>query len=254
MKSERSSKKQHFFSHFKQFQLKMRCKSWICVYLVVRTTQTFLNPHFPSLFSFLHCISKFKTTFSILQRIFSWNCLKCEKKCCFCEERSDFILSQISEFLSDFAQIEVWLSWNNAFSGEAEKKRFWAFWALNMRQIAKMPQKFPWAIMASVGYLMPKMAKILIFHNFSKVCIFSSNIFQNGQNPTESRKSGSFWNLSSDWDFSDFSKMKKTWVMCAWIWQAHATRREKINFFCAKIDFLKSQKIDFYHFWRLCVA
>jgi hypothetical protein len=26
MKSERSSQKQHFFSHFKQFQLKMRCK------------------------------------------------------------------------------------------------------------------------------------------------------------------------------------------------------------------------------------
>ena len=30
-------------------------------------------------------ISKFKIIFSTFQRIFSWNCSNCEKKCCFCE-------------------------------------------------------------------------------------------------------------------------------------------------------------------------
>ena len=40
LKSERSQQKQHFFSHFKQFQLKMRCESWICVYFAVRALET----------------------------------------------------------------------------------------------------------------------------------------------------------------------------------------------------------------------
>ena len=69
-----------------------------------------------------------------------------------------------------------------------------------------MAQKFWWAIMASAAYLMPKMPKILIFPNFSKVSIFSSNIFQNGQIPTESRWSGPFWILSAHSRFSRFSK------------------------------------------------
>ena len=36
--------------------------------------------------------------------------LKCEKKCWFCEERLDFILSHMSEILSEFAHFEV--SWS----------------------------------------------------------------------------------------------------------------------------------------------
>ena len=51
------------------------------------------------------CASNFRT----FQNSFTKKCicLKCEKKCCFCEERSDFILIQISEFLSDIAQIQI---------------------------------------------------------------------------------------------------------------------------------------------------
>jgi hypothetical protein len=75
---------------------------------------------------------------------------------------------------------------------------------------------------------MPKMAKISILSRFSKVSIFSSNIFQNEQNPTESRWCGPFWNLSANSDFSDFSKWKKIWAICAWIWSAHAKCTEKI--------------------------
>ena len=54
MKSERSLQKQHFFSHFKDFQLKMRSKSSIFVCFVVRTLQTCSNPQIPRLFLFLH--------------------------------------------------------------------------------------------------------------------------------------------------------------------------------------------------------
>jgi len=109
--------------------------------------------------SFLPWKSKFKTIIITFQRIFSWNCSKCEKKCCFCEERSDFILSHMSEILSEFAQIEVWWRWISSFSGKARKNRFRAIWALNMLQIAKMPQKFPWAIIASVAIWLPKCRK-----------------------------------------------------------------------------------------------
>ena len=152
----------------------------------------FLNYHMPLALSLLLPVPKFKSIFSTFQRIFSWNSSKCEKKCCFLEERSDFILSQISEFLSDFAHFEIWWRWNFVFLGETEKKRFWAFWALNNLQIAKMPQKFPWAIMASEGNPRSKMAKILIFPRFSKVSKFSFIIFQNGQNPTRIRSCGPF--------------------------------------------------------------
>ena len=96
-------------------------------------------------------------------------------------------LSQISEFLSDFAHFEIWSRSNFGFSRKTKKNWFWAFWALNNLQIAKMPQKFPWAIMASEGNLRSKIAKISIFSHFSKVSKFGSIILQNGQIPTETR-------------------------------------------------------------------
>jgi len=40
LKFEHSQQKQHFLSHFKQLQLKMRCKSCTCVYFVARTLET----------------------------------------------------------------------------------------------------------------------------------------------------------------------------------------------------------------------
>ena len=79
LKSERSHQKQHFFSHFKQFQLKMRCKSWICCSnfwgnffcspQLLILTPTFLPQLFdfqiltstfvPQLFAFRKCTSTF---------------------------------------------------------------------------------------------------------------------------------------------------------------------------------------------------
>ena len=192
MKSERSSRKQHFFSDFEQIQLKMRWKV-LNISLIsnksIKTENKFEKLWFEHVYSFQ--TTKY-TEIRTFQRIFSWICSKSEKKCCFLEERSDFILSQISEFLSDFAHFEIWWRWNFVFLGETEKKRFWAFWALNNLQIAKMPQKFSWAIMASEGNPRSKMAKILIFPRFSKVSKFSFIIFQNGQNPTRIRSCGPF--------------------------------------------------------------
>ena len=221
MKSERSSQKQHFFSHFEQFQQKMCCKTSISVFFVVKTLQTCLNSQFLTLFLFLHWISKFKTIFHILQHIFCWNCSKCEKKCCFCEERSDSILSQISEFLAEFAHFQVWCASIPEFLSFFGKMRFRVLWRSNMLHSPKIGQKFSWAKIASGENRVPKMLKILIFQKFSKVAIFNFIILQNEQNRTETSSCGSFWNPSSDWDFSDFSKIKKIWAICAWIWPAH---------------------------------
>ena len=151
----------------------------------------------------------------IFQRIFSWNYSRCEKKCSFREERSDFILSQISEFLSDFAHFEVWCTLMLAFSKVSGKMRFQAIWRSNMLHSPKMGQTFSWPKMASEGNLMPKMTKISIFSLFSKVSIFGFIILQNGQNPTETRSCGLFWNLSDNSDFSDFPEIKKIWAICA---------------------------------------
>ena len=120
-----------------------------------------------------------------------------------------------------------------------------------MLQIAKMAHQFWWAIMASAAaYLMPKMPKISIFHNFSKVCIFSSNIFQNEQNPTQTRKSGLNWNLSADWDFSDFSTMKKNLSDMRMDLVGICKMSGKWSiFFPVTIHFLKLPKIIFYRFW-----
>ena len=74
---------------------------------------------------------KFKATFSSLQRVFSWNCLKSEKKCCFCKKRSDFNLNQISEFLADFAHIQVWSRWNSKLSKNWKILGIWPFWSRN---------------------------------------------------------------------------------------------------------------------------
>ena len=71
MKSGRSSRKQHFFSHFEQFQLKMRWKVRICLYFVVRKLGTCSNHILSFLFIFLIHLFKFKTTFRTFQRIFS---------------------------------------------------------------------------------------------------------------------------------------------------------------------------------------
>ena len=71
MKSERSSRKQHFFSHFEQFVLKMRWKVRICLYFVVRKLGTCSNHILSFLFTFLIHLFKFKTTFRTFQRIFS---------------------------------------------------------------------------------------------------------------------------------------------------------------------------------------
>ena len=180
MKSERSSQKQHFFSHFKQFQLKMRCKM---ENVVLNFEIQCKNENKDGKWGFRKVCVVLTTKYTqiqLLQRIFSWNCLKCEKKCCFCEERSDFILSHMSEILSEFAQIEVWWRWISLFSGKARKNRFRAIWALNMLQIAKMPQKFPWAIIPSVAYLKSKMSEILIFSNFSKNQLSVLIILENG--------------------------------------------------------------------------
>ena len=51
MKSECSSRKQHFFSHFEQFQLKMRWKVQIYTYFVVRLLDTCSNHNLSILFS-----------------------------------------------------------------------------------------------------------------------------------------------------------------------------------------------------------
>ena len=207
--------------------------------------------HSPLLLSiaFLLPIPKFKTIFSTFQRIFSWNSSKCEKKCCFLEEHPDFIFNQISEFLSDFAHFEIWWRWNFVFLGETEKKRFWAFWALNNLQIAKMPQKFPWAIIPSVAYLKSKMSEILIFSNFSKNQLSVLIILQNGQIPTETRSCGSNWNLSADCDFSHFSRMKKNLGDMRMDLVGICKMSGKNQFFFrAKIDIVKSPEINFYHF------
>ena len=136
------------------------------------------------------------TQIQLLQRIFSWNGLKCQKKCCFCEERSEFILSQISEFLSDFAHFEVWFTTILAFLKIFGKSRFRAIWGSNMLHTPKMRQKFFWAIIAPAANMKPKMPKISIFPNLSKISIFKFSGFPYEQIPTESRKCCSFWNLS----------------------------------------------------------
>ena len=146
------------------------------------------------------------TQIEVLQHIFSWNCSKCEKKCCSCEECSDFILSQISEFLADFAHFEVWCASIPEFSSFFGKWRFRVIWRSNMLHSPKKGQKFSWAKIASGANLVPKMLKILIFQKFSKVAIFSFIILQNGQIPTETRSCGSFWVLSAHSRFSRFSR------------------------------------------------
>ena len=106
------------------------------------------------------------------------NCLKCEKKSCFCEERSDLILSHTSEILSEFAEKQVWWRLIFLFFGKARKNRFRAIWTLNKFKIAKMPHKFPWTIIASVAYLTSKISEILNFSHFSKNQASALIIFQ----------------------------------------------------------------------------
>ena len=107
MKSERSSRKQHFFSHFEEFVLEMR---WKVLNVALNLNISIKNENKIDKFLLGH-VSSFLTTkytrIRTVQRIFSTNSSKCEKKCCFRKERSDFILSQISGFLVDFAHFEV---------------------------------------------------------------------------------------------------------------------------------------------------
>ena len=71
MKSGCSSRKQHFFSHFEEFQLKMRWKVRIRVYFAVRKLETCSNHNYSILFSVLIDLFEFKITFSTFQSIFS---------------------------------------------------------------------------------------------------------------------------------------------------------------------------------------
>ena len=124
------------------------------------------------------------------------------KSAAFYEECSDFILRHTSEILSEFAHFQLWWRWIFLFSGKAKKNRFRAIWALNVLQIAKTPQKFPWAVIVSVAYLTSKMSEIIIFLRFSKNQLSALIIFRNGQIPAEVRSCGPFWNLSAHSRFS----------------------------------------------------
>ena len=113
----------------------------------------------------------------------------------------------------------------------------------------KMHQKFFWAIIASAAYMSPEMSKITIFENFSKVSNFSSSGFQYEQNPTESRKSGYFWNLSAPsiylQNLGYEKSRRRPWPNFAAIWKMW--KKSKI-FFSRREHFLNFPKLIFYRF------
>ena len=77
--------------------------------------------------------------------------------------RSDLKMSQIFEFLSDFAHSEIWWSWIWKFSKELKKSRFSTFWAPNLLQNPLSPARFSAAFLRCGAYSTSKMSKIDFF-------------------------------------------------------------------------------------------
>ena len=110
--------------------------------------------------------------------------------------RSDFNLSQIFEFLSDFAHIGIWWSWISKLSKIAKKSRFLLLWTSDFLQKPFSPRKISAAFLGCGAYSTAKMPKIVFFSLRQEIQSFSFIILQNGQNPTETRWSGLKWNPS----------------------------------------------------------
>ena len=134
--------------------------------------------------------------------------------------RSDLKMSQIFEFLLDFAHSEIWWSWIWKFSKKLKKSRFSTFWAPNLLQNPLSPARFSAAFLRCGAYSTSKMSKIVFSSHLSKKHCFNSIILRLEQNPTEIRWSSLKWNLSVPRKNSTFSHISSTFSWkCAVKWR-----------------------------------
>ena len=124
--------------------------------------------------------------------------------------RSDLKMSQIFEFLSDFAHSEIWWSWIYKFSKELKKSRFSTFWAPNLLQKPLSPARFSAAFLRCGAYSTSKMSKFDFVSYLTKKHCFNSIILRLEQNPPETRWSGLKWNLSAPRQNSTFSHISSS--------------------------------------------
>ena len=120
-------------------------------------------------------------------------------------DRSDFKMDHIIEFLSEFAHFGVWWASKVGFSKSAKKTRFAIFWTSDKLQKPLSPMGISAAFLRSRAYSVPKSPEICFFSLRRKIKGFIPIILQNGLNPTETRSSGLKWNLSAPRKNSTFS-------------------------------------------------
>ena len=128
--------------------------------------------------------------------------------------RSDFKMSQISEFLSEFAHSGVWWSWISKLLKNAKTSRFWSFWTSDLLQKPFSPRKIFGPFLGGGAYSTAIWLEISIFEKNSKIQTFMWIILQNGQNPPEIRWSGLKWNLGvprKDSTFSHINSSNFSW-------------------------------------------
>ena len=124
--------------------------------------------------------------------------------------RLDFNLSQIFEFVSDFADFGVWWSWKSKLSKKAKKSRFLLLWTSDLLQKPFSPRKIFGPFLGCGAYSTAIWLEISIFQKNLKTQELMRIILQNGQNPPETRWSGLKWNLSVPRKNSTFSHISST--------------------------------------------